>query len=168
MLLPQSARTGPFLDPVCSTIIGSLENIPPCAIDRGNLINLAAGEFDAQRIGRKLLEIGRTQHAMIAIAAPIGRQRKMKPVENRGKGPTDRSSIAVTFADVMEQGGSEGAAVVTELALHSGGYIECVALIHGILFPKQRRLLRTQQSVDPILLLRAERPTEEYANEPRR
>jgi hypothetical protein len=168
MLLPQSARTGPFLDHVCSTIIGSPENIPLCAINRGDLINLAAGEFDAQRIGHKLLEIGRTQHAMIPIAAPIGRQRKMKPVENRGKGPTDRSSIAVTFADVMEQGGSEGAAVVAEPVLHSAGDIECVALIHGILFPKQRRLLRTQQSVDPILLLRAERSTEEHAKKTRR
>jgi hypothetical protein len=118
-------------------IISGPEDVPSGSTHGIGPIAMAAGEGDTELVGSDPLEIGCSERSVVPITTPIAREWKMYGIEHGGQRATDWTGIAVTFANVMQQRGSERRSIFSKGVLHPLRYLKGVSLINRILLPEQ-------------------------------
>lgn len=99
-----------------------------------------------QAVRSDLLEIVRPRIAMVAVTAELAWQGQSERVPNGGDTPPDGSEPRMPLADVMEQGGPDGACSLDgrgslEQVCHPPRNLDRMALIRRMLAPEKSGLL---------------------------
>jgi hypothetical protein len=123
------------------------------------------GECHHELIRSDQLEVSRTQVTVVSIACPLGRQRHMQRIRNRGQGAAHSPEPGVTFPDVVEKRGLR-CDTVTGPSLQGGAHdVDGVPLILRPLRPEEVGGGITQQRVNLGLFPGCWRPCQQEAEE---
>ena len=115
-------------------------------------MTVVTGKGNREWIGANRGEILRSQHTVIAVAAPASRHREVQTPGQSRQRASDRAEPTVALAYVMQQSRGKDLPIVSARRSNRGCHGERVPLIDGLLMPEQPCFLSLQDLVHPGLL----------------